>query len=167
MSPHTTPGRIGRIPVLEVAPVVEGGRWPAKAVVGEVVPVEATVFREGHDAVSATAVLVAPDGSDHSWAPMTDVAPGLDHFRGELQPDAEGDWTFRVEAWSDPYATWVHDAGIKIAADIDTELMLAEGVRLFERICRLVPGDALVAGGRTARDARVLTAAGKALADAR
>ncbi|HEV6951956.1 MAG TPA: alpha-1,4-glucan--maltose-1-phosphate maltosyltransferase [Promicromonospora sp.] len=165
MSLHTRPGRIGRIPVLEVSPVVEGGRWPAKAAVGEVVPVEATVFREGHDAVAATAVLVAPDGSDHSWAPMVDVAPGLDRFRGELQPDAEGEWGFRVEAWSDPYATWVHDAGIKIEAGIDTELMLAEGVRLFEKICRAVPKDALVAAGRTARDARALTAARRALAD--
>jgi starch synthase (maltosyl-transferring) len=135
-------------------------------VVGEVVPIEATVFREGHDAVSATAVLVAPDGSDHSWAPMVDVAPGLDHFRGFLQPDAEGDWSFRVEGWSDPYATWVHDAGIKIAAGIDTDLMLAEGVRLFDRICRLVPDDALVARGRTTRAARALTAARRALGDA-
>jgi starch synthase (maltosyl-transferring) len=165
VSPYTTSGRIGRIPVLEVAPVVEGGRWPAKAVVGEVVPVEATVFREGHDAVSATAVLMAPDGTDHSWAPMTDIAPGLDRFQGFLQPSAEGDWSFRVEAWSDPYATWTHDAGIKIGAGIDTELMLAEGVRLFEKICRRVPDDALVAAGRTARDARVLTAAARALAD--
>ena len=96
MSPYTTPGRIGRIPVLEVSPVVEAGRWPAKAVVGEVVPIEATVFREGHDAVSATAVRVAPDGTDHSWATMVDVAPGLDHFRGLVQPDGEGDWSFRV-----------------------------------------------------------------------
>lgn len=166
MSPYTTPGRIGRIPVLEVSPVVEAGRWPAKAVVGEVVPIEATVFREGHDAVAATAVLVAPDGTDHSWAPMVDVSPGLDRFRGFLQPDAEGDWSFRVEGWSDPYATWVHDAGIKIAAGIDTELMLAEGVRLFDKICRLVPDDALVARGRTTRAARALTAARRALGDA-
>ncbi|MFC4631966.1 alpha-1,4-glucan--maltose-1-phosphate maltosyltransferase [Promicromonospora alba] len=166
MSPYSTPGRIGRIPVLEVSPVVEAGRWPAKAVVGEVVPIEATVFREGHDAVAATAVLVAPDGTDHSWAPMVDVSPGLDRFRGFLQPDAEGDWSFRVEGWSDPYATWVHSAGIKIAAGIDVELMLAEGVRLFDRICRLVPEDALVARGRTTRAARALTAARRALGDA-
>jgi starch synthase (maltosyl-transferring) len=167
VSSYTTPGRIGRIPVLEIAPVIEAGRWPAKAAVGEVVPIEATVFREGHDAVSATAVLVAPDGSDHSWAPMADIAPGLDRFRGLLQPDAEGDWSFRVEGWSDPYATWTHDAGIKIGADIDTELMLAEGVRLFDKICRPVRDDVLVGPARTTRDARVLTAAARALADAK
>ena len=47
----------GRIEIDDVAPVVSGGRFPAKAVVGEVVPVRATVWREGHDAVSATLVV--------------------------------------------------------------------------------------------------------------
>ncbi|NKZ07765.1 DUF3416 domain-containing protein, partial [Actinomadura latina] len=41
--------RLGRIPILDVAPVVGCGRWPAKAVVGETVEVSATVFREGHE----------------------------------------------------------------------------------------------------------------------
>ena len=47
----------GRIEIDDVAPVVSGGRFPAKAVVGEVVAVRATVWREGHDAVSATLVV--------------------------------------------------------------------------------------------------------------
>jgi hypothetical protein len=55
---------VGRIPVMNVSPTAEEGRWPAKAVVGEAVPIRATVFREGHDAVGATAVLVGPDGTD-------------------------------------------------------------------------------------------------------
>jgi len=47
----------GRIEIDDVAPVVSYGRYPAKAVVGEVVPVKAVVWREGHDAVSATLVV--------------------------------------------------------------------------------------------------------------
>src|SRR4051795_11459537 len=47
---------VGRIPVLAVGPVVDGGRFPGRAVMGEPVPMTATVFREGHDAVAATAV---------------------------------------------------------------------------------------------------------------
>ena len=41
----------GRIPIRDVAPLEDGGRWPAKAVVGEAFAVTATIFREGHDAV--------------------------------------------------------------------------------------------------------------------
>src|SRR5438132_8918646 len=64
------PSAVGRIPILAVAPVVDGARFRAKAVVGEPVPVSATVIREGHDAVAATAVLVDPDGVDHTRARM-------------------------------------------------------------------------------------------------
>ncbi|WP_344606099.1 maltotransferase domain-containing protein, partial [Streptomyces glaucus] len=38
---------VGRIPVLDVRPLVLDGRRPAKAVVGESFEVSATVFREG------------------------------------------------------------------------------------------------------------------------
>ena len=48
-------------------------------------------------------------------------------------------WSYRVEGWSDPYATWDHDATIKVAADVDTELMLEEGARVLERAVAEVP----------------------------
>ena len=123
---------IGRIPVIGVGPVVEGGRWPAKAVVGEAVEVTATVFGEGHDAVAATAVLVGPDGTDRTSARMEVVNPGLDSYRADLIADQTGRWGLRVEGWADPYATWVHDATIKVAAGVDVELMLTEGAALLE-----------------------------------
>lgn len=150
---------IGRIPVLDISPAIEAGRWPAKASVGEAVPVEATVFREGHDAVAATAVLLDPEGTVHSRVPMVDVAPGLDRFHARVVPDRTGTWSFRVEAWSDPYGTWAHDAAVKIEAGIDVELMLAEGTVLFARI--------LAETTPPATDLRTLDDAATALADPR
>src|SRR5579884_482287 len=47
----------GRVEIDDVQPVVSCGRYPAKAVVGEVVPVRAAVWREGHEAVAATLVV--------------------------------------------------------------------------------------------------------------
>ncbi|AEI12922.1 alpha-1,4-glucan--maltose-1-phosphate maltosyltransferase [Cellulomonas gilvus] len=145
---------IGRIPVVDVFPVAEAGRFPAKAVVGEAFPVRATVFREGHDAVAATAVLIDPEGRVHSTAPMVDVAPGLDRYEARLQPDRTGRWSFRVEGWSDPFATWAHDAAIKVEAGIDVELMLAEGARLLSRAADRTGEDAMSAhGAATLREA--------------
>ena len=132
---------VGRIPVTEVFPVVEDGRWPAKAVAGEVIPVRATVFREGHDRFGATAVLVRPDGTDGPSARMYDIALGLDRYEARLAADEPGSWSFRVEGWSDPYATWSHDAGIKVPAGVDVELMLEEGALVMERAAA-VPGRA-------------------------
>ncbi len=118
--------------MLDVGPVVDGGRWPARASEGEVVPVTATVFREGHDAVCATAVLRRPDGTEHSRSRLVETEHGLGRWLGHVVPDAPGEWSFTVEGWDDPYGTWEHDAVIKVAADVDTELMLTEGALLLE-----------------------------------
>ncbi|WP_405938924.1 alpha-1,4-glucan--maltose-1-phosphate maltosyltransferase [Streptomyces sp. NBC_00726] len=130
---------IGRIPVLDVHPLVDCGRRPAKAVAGETFQVTATVFREGHDAVAANVVLHSPSGRPGPWTPMRELAPGTDRWGAEVTPDAEGRWTYTVEAWSDPVATWRHAAGIKIPAGIDTALVLAEGAELYERAAEGVP----------------------------
>ncbi|WP_329381316.1 alpha-1,4-glucan--maltose-1-phosphate maltosyltransferase [Streptomyces sp. NBC_01716] len=130
---------IGRIPVLDVRPLVNCGKNPAKAVSGETFQVTATVFREGHDAVGANVVLRGPDGRPGPWTPMRELAPGTDRWGADVTPTTEGRWTFKVEAWSDPLATWRHAAEIKIPAGIDTDLVLAEGAALFERAAAGVP----------------------------
>ncbi|WP_405640456.1 alpha-1,4-glucan--maltose-1-phosphate maltosyltransferase [Streptomyces sp. NBC_00019] len=139
MSASTT---IGRIPVRDVQPLVDGGRSPAKAVVGETFQVTATVFREGHDAVAANVVLTDPEGSPGPWTPMRELAPGSDRWGADVTPDALGHWTFHVEAWSDPIATWRHNAGIKIPAGIDVGLVLEEGADLYFRAAAGVPDEA-------------------------
>jgi starch synthase (maltosyl-transferring) len=130
---------IGRIPVLDISPLVDCGRRPAKAVAGETFEVTATVFREGHDAVAANVVLRAPDGRPGPWTPMRELAPGTDRWGASVTPDTEGLWSYAVEAWSDPVTTWRHAAGIKIPAGLDTALVLAEGAALFERAAEGVP----------------------------
>src|SRR5690625_6909195 len=95
-SPSAWSGPIGRIPVLNVSPTIEQGRWPAKAVVGEAVPIQATIFREGHDALSATAVLIDTSGNVHSAVPMVDIYAGNDLFQAHVTPDAIGTWSSRV-----------------------------------------------------------------------
>lgn len=132
-NPVAPRARITRIPATEVFPVVEQGTWPAKATEGESFPVRATVFREGHDALGVEAVLIDPDGNEREREYMYDIAPGLDRYEAWLMPDRPGDWKFRIDTWSDPYATWTHNATVKIAADTDVELMLEEGARLMER----------------------------------
>ncbi|MFF0226862.1 alpha-1,4-glucan--maltose-1-phosphate maltosyltransferase [Streptomyces sp. NPDC004629] len=130
---------IGRIPVLDVRPVVLGGRRPAKAVVGETFEVSATVFREGHDAVAAHVVLCDPEGRPGPWTPMRETAPGTDRWGADVTPDAMGRWTYHVEAWGDPVTTWRHTAGIKIPAGLDTGLVLEEGAELYARAAARVP----------------------------
>ncbi|NGN69408.1 alpha-1,4-glucan--maltose-1-phosphate maltosyltransferase [Streptomyces sp. A7024] len=130
---------IGRIPVLDVHPAVDCGRRPAKAVVNETFQVTATVFREGHDAVAANVVLTDPAGRAGPWTPMRELTPGTDRWGAHVTPDAEGLWSFAVEAWGDPIATWRHHAKIKIPAGIDTDVVCEEGALLHERAAAGVP----------------------------
>jgi starch synthase (maltosyl-transferring) len=152
--PPQTP--IGRIPVLDVSPVVDAGARPTKSVVDETFLVEATVVREGHDAVSASVVLTDPAGAEHVTQ-MTCTNPGLNTWEAVVSADSPGIWTFRVEGWADPFGTWEHDATIKIQAGVDTDLMLAEGALLLDR--------AADEDGRTAQGRATLEQGAAALRD--
>ena len=129
---------IGRIPILDVRPSVDCGRWPAKAVAGESFEVSATVFREGHELLGAGVVLWGPDGQRRPLVPMRETVPGTDRYAARVTVGDPGTWTYHVEAWGDPIAHWRHDAEIKIPRGQDVELMLAEGALLFERAGRRV-----------------------------
>ncbi|MFJ6835808.1 alpha-1,4-glucan--maltose-1-phosphate maltosyltransferase [Streptomyces sp. NPDC091209] len=129
----------GRIPVMDVRPVVECGRRPAKAVVGETFEVTATLFGEGHDVVGANVVLRDPSGRPGPWTPMRELTPGADHWGARVTPSQTGHWTYLVEAWSDPVAGWRHAAEVKIPAGIDVGLVLEEGASLHERAAAGVP----------------------------
>lgn len=126
------PSSIGRIPILDVRPDVGVPELSAKAYVGEVVPFSATCFREGHDVIGVALHLRNPEGKS-SRIQMHSAGPGTDRWVAQAQPDKPGAWTFTIEAYADDYATWHHNAEVKIPLGIDVELMLTIGSELFTR----------------------------------
>ncbi len=151
---------IGRVPILDIQPAVDGGKRPAKAVVGESFQVSATVFGEGHDLLGAAVVLRNPDGSRSAPVMMRELVPGTDRLGAEVTVTAEGLSHFYVLAWRDPIAQWRHDAEIKIPRNQDVELVLADGALLFARAAR-----ALRAPGQSRADIAPLAALAERLTD--
>jgi starch synthase (maltosyl-transferring) len=100
----------GRFPIAEITPTLACGEHPAKAVVGELVPIGAVSYREGHETVGCNVVWQGPDGVVRPFTRMTPEAS--DRWHATIRPDAVGTWTFTVEAFSDPYLSW-RDAVIK------------------------------------------------------
>ena len=127
---------IGRIPIRFLSPVEPEGRWHPKAYVGEVVPFEATIFREGHGILGAEVLLTAPDGSTAAHR-MTQTSPGTDRWRALATVTETGEWSYRIRAWADDWATWLHAAEVKLAAGQDVELMLATGAAILAARDRL------------------------------
>lgn len=136
----------GRFPIEDVSPVVSCGRYPAKAVVDEPVPVSARAYREGHDALGCNVVWRGPDGRARPFTRMRPGEPGQDRWHAVIRPDAVGEWVFTVEAFQDPYLTWQNAVTKKIAAGqgpADLANDLAEGARVLTAAVELVPaGDA-------------------------
>jgi starch synthase (maltosyl-transferring) len=159
----------GRIEIDDVQPVVSGGRFPAKAVVGEIVPVCATVWREGHDAVAGTLVVRYHGAAYPALAPgpakptvqavpieaVVAAAPRKkpqllpmsagrtpDVFHGQFVPDAVGLWTYRIDGWGDPISTWRKAVTAKLeVGQGEAELSndLIVGAQLLERAAAGVP----------------------------
>ena len=125
---------ISRIPITDISPAVNfGGELvPVKAVAGEVIAVTATIFREGHDALGAHALLFDDKGKEIARTPMREIWRGGDRFEGTITIPARGEFNYAIEAFDDPFATWEHDSEIKIAADIDAELCCTIGKVIFE-----------------------------------
>ncbi|NBX70454.1 MAG: DUF3416 domain-containing protein, partial [Actinobacteria bacterium] len=124
----------GRIPVLDVSPTVAGGTRPVKAVLNEKFMVRARVFREGHDAVAAEVVLINPAGQETARIPMHQFGYEQEEKGAQVQLDELGHWHYRIDAFSDPIATWIHKATVKIPAGVDVAVEYQEGALLVNQI---------------------------------
>src|SRR5690606_17825295 len=131
-----------RIPIRHLSPRQPENRWPAKSYLGEVVPFEATVFREGHGVIGAELLLTDPTGDETAHA-MHMLAPGTDRWRVDVRARVTGPHRYRIRAYADDWGSWLHDATIKLGVGDDPELIFAMGAQLLERV-----------PGKTAADAR-------------
>ena len=65
---------------------------------------------------------------------MEPIWHGGDRYSAWVTVPGRGSYSYAIESYDHPLATWLHDAEIKIAADIDTELMCSIGASLFEEV---------------------------------
>ena len=119
-----------RIQIQHVQPAVDCGRFPVKACVGDTISVSATIFRDGYDKLEGV-VRFRPVGT-RRWREAPLESRGNDYFEAAITPDGLGPWEFRIQAWVDPYASWLDEHDRKVAAgqgDLGGEL--SEGSDLF------------------------------------
>ncbi len=155
--------RLPTVVIENVTPLVDGGKLPLKRVTGELLVVEADIFKDGHD-VTAALLKWRPVGVKNPWqeTPMEFVEN--DRWRASCRFEGIGRHEFTIEAYQDTFATWQHEFVKKFQAgitDLTTETI--EGAQILERAAALakkVPADAtrltaLAATMRTATPAEV------------
>jgi starch synthase (maltosyl-transferring) len=108
-----------RVIIEEIQPQIDGGRYPAKRVVGDTVTVTAAIFSDGHDHVAAR--LLYRSASSKKWVSVPFAAPDNDVWSAEFVVDKIGLWQFTVEAWVDHFDTWVSDLAKRIDAQLDPQ----------------------------------------------
>jgi starch synthase (maltosyl-transferring) len=116
-----------RVIIEGIAPCVDDGRFPAKRVVGDVVVVEADIFADGHDLLSAVMLHRHESESAPVETRMTMLVN--DRWRAELPVDRLGFYYFTFEAWVDHFASWYRD--LKKRAEADLEVQLRIGLEMI------------------------------------
>ncbi len=132
---HLPPRRPPRVVVEAVSPQVERGRFPVKRTVGEEVVVEADVYTEGHDLL--TAVLRYRRESETSWHELEMKPLVNDRWRAAFPISALEGHRYTVAGWADPFRTWRAGLAKKLAAGqvelvdvlVGAELVLAAATR--------------------------------------
>ena len=123
-----------RTVIEEVKPEIDGGRFAIKRTVSEEVVVEADIFTDGHDALSA--VLLYRRESQPQWTKVPMEFLVNDRWRGSFQVTELGRYRYTLIAWADHFKTWRRDLAKKVEAGQDVLVDLLVGARLIEEAGR-------------------------------
>jgi starch synthase (maltosyl-transferring) len=106
----------GTVIVENISPQIDGGRHAIKRAVGQDLAVEADIFKEGHDVVSA--LLKWRRVGESTWL-ETPMAPLVnDRWRGVFAVNAGGPWEYTIEAWGDTFKSWQEEIHKKFGGGI-------------------------------------------------
>jgi starch synthase (maltosyl-transferring) len=127
-----------RVIIENIYPEIDNGRFAAKRVAGDIVSVEADIFTDGHDALSARLIYRHESESAWSVAPMKPQVN--DRWRGEFAATQLGRYYFTVMGWVDHFKSWARDLEKRVAAGQDITVDREIGARMLDEAGARVEG---------------------------
>jgi starch synthase (maltosyl-transferring) len=140
-----------RVSVENITPEIGMGRFAIKRAVGESVRVEADIFTDGHDSLSAVLKFRAAKNPEWTETPMEFLAN--DRWRGEFVVTELGNYFYMIEAWVDQFKSWQKVLNKRTDAGQNISIELLAGAELIEAAI----------GRATASDAETLRVRAKEL----
>jgi starch synthase (maltosyl-transferring) len=119
-----------RVVIEAVSPEINSGRYPIKRVTGEKVVVQADIFADGHDLVSA--MLLSKGPNDSRWKEVSMRFIGNDRWEGEFVVEEIGIYHYTIDGWVDHFKTWQMDLKKKFEAGQDISVAILVGVEYIE-----------------------------------
>lgn len=118
-----------RVVIERVRPEIDGGRFPAKRVIGDSFTVEADIFADGHDAISAYLLYHRENEKNWTETPMELLVN--DRWRGCFTVSKTGIYYYTITAWVDRFKTWRQDFKKRVEAkQKDIEINLRIGAQI-------------------------------------
>lgn len=122
-----------------VSPQIDAGRFAVKRTAGESITVEADIFADGHDSISA--VLKYRKDSTDGWTEVPMQLVENDRWRGTFIVPEIGVYLYMVEAWINRFESWRKDLRKKYDAGQDISVELLVGADLIDATARQAPDD--------------------------
>jgi starch synthase (maltosyl-transferring) len=148
-----------------VAPVVDGGRYPLKREVGDVLEVSADIFKDGHDVL--VAFLLHRRLDEQGWRETRMRHVDNDRWAGAFTLADNARYVYTLEALADPFRSWLVDLGKRVDAGQDVASELKEGLELVQAATRRARGAARAALQTHARRLEAAPAQAEAVAAVR
>jgi len=127
-----------RVIIEGISPEIDGGRFPAKRTVGDLVRIEADIFTDGHDAIAAS--LLARRLGSNKWTDIPMRPLVNDRWVAQFRVGELGRYEFKVQGWVDHFETWHRDLLKRIAADNDATVDYLIGADLIEAAAERASG---------------------------
>jgi len=129
-----------RVIIEGLKPEIDCGRFPVKRVVGESVVVEADIFADGYDCISALLLYRKEDDPEWFEAPMEPLVN--DRWRGSFVVAELERYRYTILAWVDKFKSWQRDLAKRAQADQEISIELLVGAQLITEASRRAPRSA-------------------------
>src|SRR5213594_1204447 len=124
-------GAFPSVVIENLQPLIEGGRYPIKRIVGEDLAVEADIFKDGHDVVAA--VLRWRVVGQRAWRETPMIFVDNDRWRAVCTLYDSAIYEYTIEAWTDSFRSWQREFAAKFECGIsDLRSEALEGAALVQ-----------------------------------
>lgn len=120
-----------RVIIEHLTPVIDGGIFQLKRVQGQSVHVEADIFSDGHDHLSAELIFTHNSSQQKEVVSMESLPN--DRWQADFKVTELGNYHFHLEAWVDEPLTWLYGTQKKLEAQQEVYSELLEGALYIEQ----------------------------------